>query len=101
MYLGSTTGHRLTIFSDNGKEFLNKKLTDFFTQEGILHERTIPHTPQQNGKAKRKVCTLVENSSTVLGVSTLPQSLCLEVFWRTAKCLNFRQHPLTVTIFRK
>eukprot|EP00270_Netrium_digitus_P007072 TRINITY_DN2049_c0_g2_i1.p1 TRINITY_DN2049_c0_g2~~TRINITY_DN2049_c0_g2_i1.p1 ORF type:complete len:267 (+),score=59.13 TRINITY_DN2049_c0_g2_i1:192-992(+) len=36
----------MTFRSDNGGEFMNRELTNFFTQEGILHERTIPHTPK-------------------------------------------------------
>ncbi|GJS28956.1 retrovirus-related pol polyprotein from transposon TNT 1-94 [Tanacetum coccineum] len=35
--------------TDNGTEFVNKDLTDFYESVGITYEKTIPRTPQQNG----------------------------------------------------
>ncbi|GJR18193.1 retrovirus-related pol polyprotein from transposon TNT 1-94 [Tanacetum coccineum] len=37
------------VRTDNGTEFVNKDLTDFYESVGITHEKTIPRTPQQNG----------------------------------------------------
>ena len=42
------------VRSDNGKEYLNYGLGTFFQQEGIIHQTSCPHTPQQNGIAERK-----------------------------------------------
>ncbi|GJS60674.1 retrovirus-related pol polyprotein from transposon TNT 1-94 [Tanacetum coccineum] len=39
------------VRTDNGTEFVNKNLTDFYESIGITHEKTIPRTPQQNGIA--------------------------------------------------
>lgn len=39
------------IRSDNGLEF---NLRDFYTKEGIIHQKTCVEIPQQNARAKRK-----------------------------------------------
>jgi transposase InsO family protein len=54
------------IRSDNGTEFKNTKVEDFLDEEGIKHEFLSPYTPQQNGMAKRKNCTLIEMVRTML-----------------------------------
>jgi transposase InsO family protein len=54
------------IRSDNGTEFKNTKVEDFLDEEGIKHEFLAPYTPQQNGMAKRKNCTLIEMARTML-----------------------------------
>ena len=40
--------------SDNGREFVNQSLSNFFLEHGILHQTTCSYTPQQNGVAERK-----------------------------------------------
>jgi hypothetical protein len=42
------------IRSDNGTEFVNSTLQNFFKQKGILHESSCVATPQQNGRVERK-----------------------------------------------
>ncbi|GJS34512.1 retrovirus-related pol polyprotein from transposon TNT 1-94 [Tanacetum coccineum] len=37
------------VRTNNGAEFVNKNLTDFYESVGITHEKTVPRTPQQNG----------------------------------------------------
>ncbi|GJZ37157.1 retrovirus-related pol polyprotein from transposon TNT 1-94 [Tanacetum coccineum] len=37
------------VRTDNGTEFVNKDLTDYYESIGITHEKTVPRTPQQNG----------------------------------------------------
>ncbi|XP_048232868.1 uncharacterized protein LOC125370622 [Ricinus communis] len=39
---------------DNGREFINEFLTNFFLEHGILHQTICAYTPQQNGIAERK-----------------------------------------------
>ena len=38
-----------TIRTDNGSEFKNYTMDEFFQDEGIKHEFSAPYTPQQNG----------------------------------------------------
>ncbi|GJZ33883.1 retrovirus-related pol polyprotein from transposon TNT 1-94 [Tanacetum coccineum] len=35
------------IRTDNGTEFVNKDLTDYYERVGIFHQKTVPRTPQQ------------------------------------------------------
>ncbi|GKA04619.1 retrovirus-related pol polyprotein from transposon TNT 1-94, partial [Tanacetum coccineum] len=37
------------VWTDNGTEFVNKALTDYYESVGITYEKTILRTPQQNG----------------------------------------------------
>ncbi|GJW28078.1 retrovirus-related pol polyprotein from transposon TNT 1-94 [Tanacetum coccineum] len=41
------------VRTDNGTEFVNKDLTDYYESVGITHEKTIMRTPQQNGVVER------------------------------------------------
>lgn len=43
-----------TVRSDNGTEFVNKKMSGMFSDLGIIHQTSCTHTPQQNGIAERK-----------------------------------------------
>lgn len=39
--------------SDNGTEYINKIFDDFCSNNGVLHQKSVPYTPQQNGLAER------------------------------------------------
>nr|GEW49269.1 putative ribonuclease H-like domain-containing protein [Tanacetum cinerariifolium] len=41
------------IRTDNGTEFVNKTLTEYYERIGIFHQKTVPKTPQQNGVVER------------------------------------------------
>ncbi|KAJ4769803.1 Retroelement pol polyprotein-like [Rhynchospora pubera] len=42
------------IRTDNGLEFANKRVLEFCADNGILHQKSCVHTPQQNGRVERK-----------------------------------------------
>lgn len=42
------------IRSDNGTEYVNAELTNYFERKGIQHQRTVPYTPEQNGSSERE-----------------------------------------------
>ncbi|GJR43271.1 retrovirus-related pol polyprotein from transposon TNT 1-94 [Tanacetum coccineum] len=42
------------IRTDNGTEFVNKTLYDYYESVGIFHQKTVPRTPQQNGVVERR-----------------------------------------------
>ncbi|XP_055812079.1 uncharacterized protein LOC129881995 [Solanum dulcamara] len=46
--------------SDNGTEFVNSVCDNMFKTLGIIHQRSCPYTPQQNGVAERKHRHLLE-----------------------------------------
>ncbi|GJR93229.1 retrovirus-related pol polyprotein from transposon TNT 1-94 [Tanacetum coccineum] len=54
------------ICTDNGTEFVNKYLTDYYERVGIFHQKTVLRTPQQNGVVERRNRTLVEAARTML-----------------------------------
>ncbi|GJV59967.1 retrovirus-related pol polyprotein from transposon TNT 1-94 [Tanacetum coccineum] len=54
------------IRTDNGTEFVNQVLTQYYESVGIFHKKSVPRTPQQNGVVKRRNRTLVEAARTML-----------------------------------
>lgn len=74
------TGKKVkALRSDNGGEYTSNEFTSFLTEEGIKHEQTMPHTPEQNGVAERLNRTLMESVRTMLADSKLPHR-----FWAEA-----------------
>lgn len=51
------------IRTDNGKKFEMEKLT---VENGIQHQTSVVHTPEQNGCAEREMRTIVEAARTML-----------------------------------
>ncbi|KAI8434550.1 hypothetical protein MSG28_003098 [Choristoneura fumiferana] len=43
----------LNIRSDNGTGYVNTELMNFLKRKGIVHQLTVPYSPQQNGSAER------------------------------------------------
>nr|GEX97251.1 hypothetical protein [Tanacetum cinerariifolium]GEX97569.1 hypothetical protein [Tanacetum cinerariifolium] len=60
------------IRSDNGTEFKNSNLNQFYRLKGIKREFSVPRIPQQNGIAERKNRTLIEAARTMLADSLQP-----------------------------
>nr|GEX35170.1 retrovirus-related Pol polyprotein from transposon TNT 1-94 [Tanacetum cinerariifolium] len=54
------------ICTDNGTEFINNTLTEYYERIGIFHQKTIPRTLQQNEVVKIQNRTLVEAARTIL-----------------------------------
>ena len=48
------------VRNDNGEEYVSQEWDNFFDKNGIIHQKTIPYTPQQNGIAERKNRTLLD-----------------------------------------
>ncbi|GJT56176.1 putative ribonuclease H-like domain-containing protein [Tanacetum coccineum] len=72
--------HRVIIIScDNGTEFKNKEMNQFYEMKGIKREFSVARTPQQNGVAERKNRTLIEAARTMLADSKLPTTFWDEV----------------------
>jgi histone deacetylase 1/2 len=56
--------------TDGGGEFQNLK--SYFTQHGIVHRLTCPHTHHQNGSVERKHRHVVETGLTLLAQAQMP-----------------------------
>ncbi|MFS7980348.1 putative RNA-directed DNA polymerase [Helianthus anomalus] len=67
------------IRSDNGTEFKNVTMDTFCAEKVIEQQYSAPRTPQQNGVAERRNCTLIEAARTMLADSKLPS-----FFWAEA-----------------
>nr|GEZ57102.1 hypothetical protein [Tanacetum cinerariifolium] len=65
------------IRCDNGTEFKNADLKQFYGLKGIKREFSVPMTPQQNGIAERKNSTLIEAARALLADSLLPIPFCI------------------------
>ncbi|KAJ0466424.1 putative RNA-directed DNA polymerase [Helianthus annuus] len=60
--------------SDNGGEFVNTAMKQFFQDKGMIHQTTYPHTPEQNGVSERKNRIILEMTRAMLLESHVPTS---------------------------
>ncbi|KAK9137525.1 hypothetical protein Sjap_008119 [Stephania japonica] len=67
------------IRTDNGTEFVNKSCVSLFAKFGILHQRSAPYSPQQNGLVERKHRHLLQVTRALVFQSGLSKS-----FWGDA-----------------
>ncbi|KAI3718362.1 hypothetical protein L6452_19229 [Arctium lappa] len=67
-----------SVRSDNGTEFKNSMLGDFFNEKGISQNFSAVRTPQQNGVVERKNRTLCEAARSMLSESHLPTYFWVE-----------------------
>ena len=65
--------------SDGGGEYNNRRMLEFLRTSGIKWERSIPHTPQQNGTSERLNQTLMNRARAMMTKSELPS-----MFWSEA-----------------
>ncbi|GKB42046.1 retrovirus-related pol polyprotein from transposon TNT 1-94 [Tanacetum coccineum] len=56
----------MDLLKDNGTEFVNQVLTEYYENVSIFHQKSISRTPQQNGVVERRNRTLVEAARTML-----------------------------------
>ncbi|GKA54043.1 retrovirus-related pol polyprotein from transposon TNT 1-94, partial [Tanacetum coccineum] len=54
------------IRTDNGTEFVNQTLREYYEKVGISHETFVSRSPQQNGVIERRNRTLIEAARTML-----------------------------------
>ncbi|GJZ00550.1 retrovirus-related pol polyprotein from transposon TNT 1-94 [Tanacetum coccineum] len=52
--------------TDNGTEFVNHTLNEYYEKVGISHETSVARSPQQNGVIERRNRTLIEAARTML-----------------------------------
>lgn len=52
--------------SDNGGEYTSIAFEDYCRESGIIHEKTVPYTPQQNGVSERKNRTIIDTFRSML-----------------------------------
>nr|GFB78329.1 putative ribonuclease H-like domain-containing protein [Tanacetum cinerariifolium] len=80
----------IIIRTDNGTEFKNQVLKEYFDTVGISYQMSSVRTPQQNGVVERRNWTLVEAARTMLFFSRTPlflwgEAIATAVFNRRIK----------------
>ena len=87
------------VRSDNGTEFKNQTLRDYFEKVGIVHQTSIARTPEQNGVVERRNRTLVEAARTMLINAQLPDYLWAEAVstacYTQNRCMINKRHKRT------
>ena len=64
--------------TDNGKEYVNRKLKNFLEDNGIVHKTIVPHIPQSNGRAERLNQTILSKIRCLLIESGLNKRYWVE-----------------------
>ncbi|GKA83317.1 retrovirus-related pol polyprotein from transposon TNT 1-94 [Tanacetum coccineum] len=77
------------IRTDNGTEFVNQVLTEYYESVSIFHQKSVLRTPQQNGVVERQNRTLVEAARIILIFSKALMFLWAEAV-ATACCTENR-----------
>ncbi|GKE11398.1 integrase, catalytic region, zinc finger, CCHC-type containing protein [Tanacetum coccineum] len=66
------------IRTDNGTEFVNQTLREYYEKVGISHEISVARSLQQNGVVERQNCMLIEVARTMLIYAKSPLFLWAE-----------------------
>ena len=61
--------------ADNGTEFVNSDMQRFIKEKGITLYTSVPYMHEQNGIAKRAICTISEGARAMLYASKLLKNL--------------------------
>lgn len=76
------------IRSDNGLEFVNSRNRELFQKFWIIHQRSCPYTPQQNGVAERKHRQLLNIARALLFQAKMEKSYWGEVILLASAICN-------------
>ncbi|GKA20729.1 retrovirus-related pol polyprotein from transposon TNT 1-94 [Tanacetum coccineum] len=74
--------------TDNGTEFVNQTLREYYEKVGISHETFVARSPQQNGVIERRNRTLIEAARTMLIYPKAPLFLWAEAVTTTCYTQN-------------
>nr|GEY76269.1 retrovirus-related Pol polyprotein from transposon TNT 1-94 [Tanacetum cinerariifolium] len=68
------------IRTDNGTEFVNQRLHDYYEEVVISHETSVTRSPQQNGVIERRNRTLIEAACTIENLGKLQPKADIGIF---------------------
>lgn len=83
------------IRTDNGTEYCNSKFQNYLKENGIVHQTTVPYSPEQNGVAERANRSIMEKSRCMLQEATLGTQYWAEAV-NTAVYLKNRSPTIAV-----
>nr|GFA36189.1 putative ribonuclease H-like domain-containing protein [Tanacetum cinerariifolium] len=72
--------HKVKVIRcDNGTEFKNREMNQFWEMKGIMKQYRVARTPQQNEVANKRNRTIIKAARTMLADSKLPTTFWAEV----------------------
>ena len=74
--------------TDNGGEYNSTEFKYFCETQGIVHQFTVPYSPQQNGVAERRNRTIMEMSRSILFEKKIPKRFWAEAAFTSMHLLN-------------
>lgn len=74
--------------SDNGGEYESIEFCNYLKANGIIHQTSAAHTPQQNGRAERMNRTIIEKAKCLLFDAGLPKCYWAEAVSMAAYLIN-------------
>ena len=83
-----------TTRSDNVSEFLGKKCISLFQQFNIVHQLSMPYTPQQNSVVERKHRHLLDTARAIKIHANLPNSFWGECVLTATYLINRMSTPV-------
>ena len=81
------------ICSDNGSEFVNSTMDQFYQCNGIIHKTTVPYFPQQNGLAEQAIAIFFEMVQCMIHIASMDLH-----YWDEAFMYAVHIRHLTLTI---
>ncbi|RWR75576.1 Zinc finger, CCCH-type [Cinnamomum micranthum f. kanehirae] len=88
-YVKTQFARKIRIFqSDGGGEFSDTRFGSFLLHKGIIHRKSCPHTPQQNGLAERKHRNVTELGLTLLFHGGVPLRFWVDAFFTAVWLIN-------------
>ncbi|XP_042019100.1 uncharacterized protein LOC121766938 [Salvia splendens] len=76
------------VIGDNGREFVNHTMTDFFQKNSLLHQTSCAYTPEQNRVTERKNRTILEITRAIMIESNVPKTLWPEAVATSVYLIN-------------
>ena len=74
--------------TDNGGEYISREFKEYCSKHGIMHEKTVPGTPQHNGVVERMNQTIVGKFRCMLKLAKLLKSFWGEAVNTTVYMIN-------------
>ena len=73
---------------DSGGEYMSSEFSSFLSDKGIIHQKSCPHTPQQNRIAERKNRHILETIHALLVESLVPPQFWCEAAHTAIHIIN-------------
>ncbi|MFA1236629.1 integrase catalytic domain-containing protein, partial [Klebsiella pneumoniae] len=74
--------------SDSGGEYMSNEFQNYLKENEIIHQRSCPRTPQQNGVSERKHRHIIETARTLLLAKDIPKNFWAEAVLSSVYLIN-------------